>query len=93
MIIINLVTENLTNSSVGLSDLTVDYITASVEAEPMTDIAPLVSSLLTSHSSSPIQEHVLAPDRLDTFLQEAYRIVRALVSYRSSDLSTSFSTY
>lgn len=45
----------------------------------MTNITPVISSLLVNiHSSVPIHRHVHSPDRLDTFLQEAYRIVRPI---------------
>jgi hypothetical protein len=43
----------------------------------MTDITTFISSVLvTVHSVTPIQKHVHSPDRLDSFVQEAYRIVR-----------------
>ncbi|ERF69355.1 hypothetical protein EPUS_08828 [Endocarpon pusillum Z07020] len=63
----------------------------------MTNITPVVSFLLTTeHAAAPIQEHVHSPDRLDTFLQEAYRInshISSLLVYlrqiRQPYLSTS----
>ncbi|KAF7503148.1 hypothetical protein GJ744_004290 [Endocarpon pusillum] len=63
----------------------------------MTNITPVVSFLLTTeHTAAPIQEHVHSPDRLDTFLQEAYRInshISSLLLYlrqiRQPYLSTS----
>ena len=63
----------------------------------MSNLTPIVSSLLTSvHSAPPIHHYVQSPDRLDSFLQEAYRInthIRSLTDYlrqiRRPYLSTS----
>lgn len=50
----------------------------------MSNITPIVSSLLTSHASTPIHTRAHSTEQLESFLQEAYRInshIASLIHY------------